>query len=101
MKPPRDLKGRLSRNVPELIQHLRDLYSSMVLDPALEGTAKHINQAVKELEHARKLAWDVANEERANPLKRARSRPEKSRGQPCDDITEWLMAAKTASPLKQ
>lgn len=101
MKPPRNPQGQLSRNIPKLIQHLRDLYASMVLDPALVDSAEHIQHAVQELEHAQRMAWEVANEESAGTPAPARREQVKIPHELSEDLAEWLRKAQAASQLKQ
>ncbi len=84
--------------IPELIQHLWDLYESMSHDPALESGAEHVRQAAIDLEEARKVAFEVMQEER-----RKQNQPATSRPQEIENALEqanWLRAARTASPLK-
>lgn len=55
-------KGYKSQPVPELIKDLWNLYFEMSLDPALATGATHIRNAALELEHTRRMAFEVAQE---------------------------------------
>ncbi len=100
-KPPRHSPGQFSQTIPELIQHLKVLYSGMQDDPTLIESAKHIKRAVSELEAVRQAAFEVYQEcLAANGRVRA--------GQSCEcdetqreDAAEWLRNLPAASPLKQ
>lgn len=84
------------RSVPELIKHLWDLYFAMSLDPALESSAEDIRRAAQKLEHARRLAYEIAQEE-------TRKKPRKSKAKQADEEPtqrDWLQTAKPGSPLK-
>jgi hypothetical protein len=85
-------------NIPALIQHLWDLYESMSRDPALESGAEHIRQAAIDLEEARKVAFEVYQEERRKKKQPATSRPQETEN--ALEKANWLRAARPASPLK-
>jgi hypothetical protein len=101
MKPPRNPQGQCSQTIPELIQHLKGLYSGMVADPALAETAKHIHAAVTELETARRVAVEVYQECLAANARTRSQRPAKADDAQGDDAAEWLRNLQPASPLKQ
>lgn len=88
----------IPRTIPELIQHLWDLYESMSHDPALESGAQHIRQAAMDLEEARKVAFEVFQEERRKTKPLATSKPKKTENGL--EKANWLRGARTASPLK-
>ncbi len=88
----------IPRTIPELIQHLWDLYESMSRDPALESGAEHIRQAAIELEEARKVAFEVFQEERRKQKLPATTRPQKTEN--ALEKANWLRGARAASPLK-
>lgn len=60
-----DVDGFPTKSIPDLIKHLWDLYVDMSKDPALEATAEYIKQAVLTLEHTRRLAFEVYQEQPA------------------------------------
>lgn len=88
----------IPRTIPELIQHLWDLYESMAHDPALASCAEQIRQAAIELEEARKVAFEVFQEERRKSKQPASSKPQKTEN--ALEKANWLRGARTASPLK-
>lgn len=88
----------IPRTIPELIQHLWDLYESMSRDPALESGAEHIRQAAMDLEEARKVAFEVLQEEGRKTKKPAAAKPQESGNRL--EKASWLRSARTASPLK-
>lgn len=59
-----DDTGHLStKSIPELIKHLWGLYFAMSFDPALASSAEHLRQAALTLEHARRVAFEVSQED--------------------------------------
>lgn len=86
------------RSIPELIQHLWEMYSVMSRDPALETSAAHLRQAAITLEETRELAMQICREEqrkaKAGAAKRAACTVSAA------DTGTWLHKAKPASPLK-
>lgn len=101
MKPPRYAQGRISQNIPELIQQLKGLCSGMEADPALVESAQHIRAAVTALESARQAAFEVYEECRGKKVRQRAPRVRKTTKQAADEATEWLRNLEPASPLKQ
>ena len=105
MKPPRNSQGQFSRNIPELIQLLRGVYSGIESDPTLSEPAKHIRRAVVELENARKAAWEVWQEGLGaldpSDLDEAELPAQCGDERDDDDAVEWFRHVQPASPLKQ
>ena len=56
-------KGYKSQPVPDLIKQLWTIYFEMSLDPELEAGATHVRDAALALEHARRMAFEVAQEQ--------------------------------------
>jgi hypothetical protein len=101
MKPPRHPQGQFSYTIPELIQHLKRLYSDMEADPTLTESAKHIKRAVTELETARHAAFEVYQECLAAHGRPRGEGPAEPADQQREDDAEWLRNLQPASPLKQ
>ena len=55
-----------TKSIPDLIKHLWGLYFVMSFDPALKSSAEHVRQAALTLEHARRVAFEVSQEETAS-----------------------------------
>ena len=84
--------------IPELIQHLWNLYEAMSRDPALASSAEKVREAAMSLEETRKIAFEVCQEER-----RKGKRPATPKSEKTDKVlenTNWLRDARTASALK-
>lgn len=101
MKPPHDPQDDQFNNIPELIEHLWGLYSTMTLDPALVGSAEHIREAVLELEKVRRAAYEVWKEEGHASSSPHAARLKKTRKKKAAKDAAWLKSARPASPLKQ
>ena len=101
MKPRRHPQGQFSQNIPELIQHLKGLYSGMEADPALTEPAKYIKRAVIELETARQAAYEVYQECLAANGRLRSDYSAHCGDQQREDAAEWLRDLQPASPLKQ
>jgi hypothetical protein len=101
MKPPRRRQDQFSRNVPELIQQLRGLYSGMEQDPTLSESAAHIRRAVASLENACQQAWEVYEECEGTRSDGTLRRPAGAAPATGGDAAEWLRNLQPASPLKQ
>jgi hypothetical protein len=101
MKPPHDPQNQPFNNIPELINHLWGLYSSMSLDPALASFAERLREAVLELERIRRAAWEVCQEERNTGAPFPGESSEKRRSKGEEEAAEWLKSLPCASPLKQ
>ena len=101
MKPRRHTQGQFSQNIPELIRHLKGLYSGMEADPALTEPAKYIKRAVVELESARQAAYEVYQECLAANGEGRANHSVQCLDQPREDAAEWLRDLQPASPLKQ
>jgi hypothetical protein len=87
--------GLVPRSIPELIEHLWEMYTVMSRDPALETTAAHLRQAAITLEETRELALQIGREEQR------KAKAGSSKRAACAAPTEtWLHKAKAASPLK-
>jgi hypothetical protein len=100
MKPPRNLRDEVPRNISDLIAYLWKLYDTMTLDPALTASAEHIRRAVLELEQTRRLAWEVYQEEQALQGG-APTKEKKRRKKDAENPADWLRDVRPASPLKQ
>jgi hypothetical protein len=101
MKPPRRRQDQFSRNVPELIQQLRGLYSGMEHDPTLSESAAHIRRAVASLENACQQAWEVYEECEGSGRSGKLPKPARTAAASTSDAAEWLRNLQPASPLKQ
>lgn len=88
----------LPKNIPELIDHLWDLYAATSSDPALEGGAAYIRQAALEFEQARRLAFEVFEEEQRADNDAVSAR--KGNTETGTTGQSWLRGAKAASPSK-
>ncbi|WP_088348182.1 MULTISPECIES: hypothetical protein [Rhodomicrobium] len=97
MKPFDGQDDLNTKNVPELIKHLWEVYMQMSLDPALRASADHIKQAALTLEHTRRLALEISQETPragASGKRRARQLTREDAG------LDWLRVAKAGSPSK-
>jgi hypothetical protein len=56
-------KGYKSQPVPDLIKQLWTMYFEMSLDPELEAGAQHVRNAALALEHTRRMAYEVMQEQ--------------------------------------
>jgi hypothetical protein len=56
-------KGYKSQPVPDLIKQLWTIYFEMSLDPELQVGAAHVRNAALALEHTRRMAFEVAQEQ--------------------------------------
>jgi hypothetical protein len=85
------------KSVPELIKHLWDLHFAMALDPALASSAAHVKEAALTLEHIRRIAFEISQEEKQRKQRRA---PKSKQCQKDTANLNWLRAAKAGSDLK-
>ena len=56
-------KGYKSQPVPDLIKQLWTIYFEMSLDPELAAGATHVRNAALALEHTRRMAFEVTQEQ--------------------------------------
>jgi hypothetical protein len=61
-------KGYKSQPVPDLIKQLWTIYFEMSLDPELEAGATHVRNAALALEHTRRMAFEVTQEQHLTTL---------------------------------
>ena len=98
MKPLDGQDDLTAKNVPELIKHLWEVYMHMSLDPVLSASAEHVKQAALTLEHIRRLALEISQEEPARTSAAGKRRTRQvTRG---EAGLEWLRGAKAGSPSK-
>ncbi len=98
MKPFDSQDDLTTKNVPELIKHLWEVYMQMSLDPALRASAEHVKLAALTLENTRRLALQVSLE---TPLRQSGSSRRRSRHTTAEQAElDWLRVAKAGSPSK-
>jgi|SRR5688572_24896235 hypothetical protein len=92
--------GLVPRSIPELIDHLWEVYSMMSRDPALETSAQHLRQAAITLEETRKLALQICLEEQRKAKATAAKRAACAIAPADAESLDWLNSAKPASDMK-